>query len=505
LATALPTIIQEFMRMKRLFPLTIGTLLLGSLILAACNKLDTTDLGSNLIPQVDNVNTFADTLPVNVTQGFFNDTPTVASGADFPLGTIGLAEDPVFGKTTASLYAELKPNLYPYSFGNKDSIVGFDSVLLTLAYTGFYGDSTVAQRLQVRTITSSDMRDDTTYSYRNRPAGLGPVIGSATIQPAALRNWIKFTNGRDSVRNQIRIRITDNAFLNALYNRDTTVIPGNNAFRSDSTWKLIYKGFGIITDSTFSGKKGLFYCNLTNPLTRLEVHYRIKNAGRIDTGFASFGFAQSVSGATRRSGFMWNIARTYAGAEISNPAADAAYIQAGPGTYANVEVPALTGMTNRIVHRAELILEQVPGAPAVDTIFSAPAYLYMDLIDTGTNNFRPIPYDLNPDIGYPIYPGLSNFNFGYFGGFRRFKQDAFGKTINYYTFNVSRHVQGIVTRKEPVYKFRVYAPFQLDYTRLLGIFGKENFFNAIALGRVKLGSGTNANYRMRMRIVYSKI
>ncbi len=493
---------------KRFLPIAVAAIIFSGYVFTACNKLDTTDLGSGLIPPVDNVSTFADTLPVNLTQGFFNDSSLVASGADFPLGTIGLSEDPVFGKTTSSIYAELKPNIYPFTYGNRDSINaagGFDSVVLCLAYSGFYGDTTVPQRLEIRPVTSGDFPDTTAFPFSKRPSGLGPAIGSAVINPATLRNWTVFRNRKDSVRNQIRIRITDNAFLNALYNRDTTVTPGNNAFRSDSTWKLIYKGFGIITDSNYTGKKGLFYCNLINALTRLEVHYRIRNAGKTDTTFASFGFAQSVTGATRRSAYACNLKRTYTGAEINTPAADAAYLQAGPGTYTNVSIPGLRTLDNRIIHRAELFLEQVPGAQAVDTIFTSPNYLYMDLIDTGVNNFRPIPYDLNPDIAYPYYPGLTNFNIGYFGGFRRFKQDNSGRTINYYTFNISRYVQAIVTRKDSVRTFRVYAPFQLDYTKQLGIFGKENFYNAIAWGRVKLGAGNNVNYRMRLRIVYSKI
>ncbi len=38
-----------------------------------CTKLDTTTLGGDLIPIVDNVNTFADTLDITATQGIFAD------------------------------------------------------------------------------------------------------------------------------------------------------------------------------------------------------------------------------------------------------------------------------------------------------------------------------------------------------------------------------------------------------------------------------------------------
>jgi Domain of unknown function (DUF4270) len=486
-------------------------------VVTACNKLDTTDIGSGLIPPVDNVKTFDTLLTVVAAQGFEIDSTKVSSTEDLPLGFIATTNDPVFGKTTANLFLQFKPAFFPYNIGNaNDTLNGFgaklDSVVLCLSYRGFYGDSSLGSqiKLDVRTIGGSAMNTDFTdtalYNFKYRPTGMGNIIGSAVIDAKMPLQKVVFTNKRDSVVNQIRIKITDAAFINALYSRDTLPASANNSFRNDSLWKLFNRGFAITVDSNYSpAGKLLLYTNLTEATTRLEIHYQKRNNGKLDTVFTSLPFNRQASNTSSRSAYANNISRTYMGAEIlSSPSPTAVYIQASPGTYAALTIPDLSTLSNRIIHRAELIMEQVPGNTFVDGYMRPPGYLYIDRIDTG-GFFRPIPYDLAPDINYGVYPGLVNFNFNYFGGFVRSKLDAFGNPISFYSFNISRYVQGIVTRKENNLPLRLYAPFQLDYTKQLGVFGLEQFRNSIAFGRVKLGAGNNANYRMRLRIVYSRI
>ncbi len=484
-------------------------------MVTACNKLDTTDIGGGLIPPVDNVNTFDTLLNVVATQGFENDTTKVNNAEDLPLGYIASSNDPVFGKTTANLFLQLKPAFFPYYIGSaNDTLNGFgaklDSVVLCLSYRGFYGDSLPGSviKLDVRTIDGpgTDFTDTALYKFNYRPTGMGSIIGSAVLEAKTPLQKVVFPNKRDSVVNQIRIKITNPAFINALYNRDTLAASANNSFRNDSLWKLFNRGFAVTVDSNYSpAGKLLFYTNLTQATTRLEIHYQKRNNGKLDTVMTSFPFNRQASNTSSRSAYANNITRTYAGAEIaSSPAPNAVYIQAAPGTFAELNIPDLATLSNRIIHRAELILEQVPGNSIVDGYMRPPGYLYIDRIDTG-GYFRPIPYDLAPNINYGVYPGVTNFDFNYFGGFNRSKLDAFGNTISYYNFNISRYVQGIVTRKDSSLPLRLYAPFQLDYTKQLGIFGLEQFRNSVAFGRIKLGAGNNANYRLRLRIVYSKI
>ncbi len=137
---------------KRILPLAVTAVLLISIISLNCTKLDTTDIGSDQLPVVDNVNTFADTLFINSTQeNFFSDSTYIGTYDDYALGSI--PNDPLFGRTTANIYMQLKPPFYPYYWGNSgDTIVGFDSVVLCLKYTGFWGDSLAPISLDVKDV-----------------------------------------------------------------------------------------------------------------------------------------------------------------------------------------------------------------------------------------------------------------------------------------------------------------------------------------------------------------
>ena len=108
------------------------------LVFFSCTKIETTDIGNGLIPSVDGVN-IKDTFFDVITNTFVDDNiARVYKADDHLIGVI--TNDPLFGKTTASAFFELKPTNYPFSFsGNKDSII-VDSAVLVLSYKGAYGD-----------------------------------------------------------------------------------------------------------------------------------------------------------------------------------------------------------------------------------------------------------------------------------------------------------------------------------------------------------------------------
>jgi len=485
-----------------------------------CTKIDTTTLGSGLIPAVDNVHTFADTLDINCTQGLFNDSTRLGRNDLHVLGNI--TNDPIFGKTEASLYLQLKPGFFPFFFGLAGDTInnalspgtGFDSVILCLSSKSYYGDTSIPQRFTVYQIDNlAEFSDTSTYKFDHQPGILPTPIGtSEAIYPFALKNYTRFypspATVRDSVNNQIRIKLTDPAFLDlltSLTSRDTSA-NANRIYRSDSIFKERLKGFAVVAEP--GQGNGLFYINLNDPGTRLEFHYKKQNNNQRDTSFSSFYFSSGI--ATSRSAHANHLVRDRTGAEFnpSMPATDAVYIQTTPGSFANLSIPELTNFPNSIIHRAEIFVEQVPSVNPVDNVLTPPLYLYLDLIDTASGNrSKPLYFDLNPTVGYNPDNQLTFFPSGgidlnYFGGYRRVKDNGSGPLF-YYTFNVSRYVQHIVTNGVNNYRMKLYAPFNLNY------YGYTvPFNNNIANGRIKVGSGspgTDVNYRMKMRIVYSKI
>ena len=506
------------------FTISFCFIILISLLNWNCTKIDTTNLGADLIPAVDNVNTFADTLDIIGTQGVLDDTAKIGRADNHLLGYIG--NDALFGTTKADLYLALKPNFFPYYFGNTgDSInparwpeTGFDSAFLCLAVNGFYGDSMKEQSfsayLMDRNTTNWD-EIDTTYFHNYTPS-IAPtqMIGQATVKPYLLKDTVRLKNGTttDAVNYQIRIPLSSSFLSSLTANLDTSVAGSSrNIFFNDSIFRSHYKGFAVIAEPTTGN--GLFYTALTNSKTRLEVHFRRKRNGIVDTSYSSFLLASGSSASVKPSAHAFNLVRNRAGAEVSTPQPDALYIQASPGTFASLRIPGLSSLSNRVVHRAEITIDQIPSSNPADTAMAPPSFLYLDLKDTGFNaanpkGYKPIYHDLNPntvynpDNGISFLPsgGAANIDFAYYGGFLRKKVDQFGKTINFYTFNISRHVQGIVTRGVFNFPFRIYAPYNLNYYGF-----PLAYRNLLANGRIKIGNGNNANYKMRLRIVYSKI
>ena len=506
--------------MQRNFPgLYIYAILFLLISVVSCTKIDSTNLGSELIPAVDNVSTFADTLEIKGTQGTFIDSTRTFISDMHVLG--GITNDPVFGTTKAELFLELKPTFYPYYFGSAGDTIhnpaadstGYDSVVLCLATKSYYGDTLKPHKLKVFRIKNSNTDfTDSLYllNYRPDQGNYGEELGSATVDPTHLRDTIHYPgSAATTVTNQIRIKLSDNFLASLVANTDTSA-DVNGIYRSDANFRSFLKGFAIVEDGATQGN-GLFYVNITDPTTRLEIHYRKRSSTRVvDTSFSSFYFFPNIDTAISRSPQANYLQRDSSGSELVSREPDALYILSTPGTYAKLSIPALDTFKNCIVHRAEIVLEQVPSSnPAiaeVDKVLTPPYYMYIDLYDTGSSNpFKPVYFDLNtasyynPDNSILFFPS-QGINYSYFGGYLRYKDNGAGTSIYYYNFNISRYVQDIVTNHIGNYKFRLYAPSELYY------YGKKiTFSNNRASGRIKIGNGNNPEYKLRMRIVYSKI
>jgi hypothetical protein len=126
--------------------------------LYSCTKIKGTDIGSDLLPVVDNISTFDTTLEI-VTENFlFGDSAiprtaktTAGQAPEMLLGYI--SNDPQFGKTTSTLFYEMAPVFYPYPYEVKDSLY-LDSVVLCLRWTGTtLGDTNLIRRSMYSDLT----------------------------------------------------------------------------------------------------------------------------------------------------------------------------------------------------------------------------------------------------------------------------------------------------------------------------------------------------------------
>ncbi len=473
------------------------------LVYSSCTRIDTTDIGGDLIPAVDNINTF-DTVFKVVTDNFlFEDSSRVFDTEDHALGVI--SNDPVFGSMSASIYF----NVSPAAFGSVpfipiDSIkFPIDSVVLSMAFTGVYGDSMSTQQFEVLEIANDARFRDTGRGFLISDPGVNTsgVLATHTQNLDRLSDQFQVVNGRDTqtVRNQMRIHL-NKALGERLINYDTAV------YNSDSAFRLAFPGLAL--RPVGGTQNALAYFNLKNTeATRLSVYYKAKSLnGVVDSPFVTHYTFRNFRNIN-------SIQRNIAGTEYANamtpgtPSDERLYIASSPGSYATIKIPGLASLSNRVIHRAELVATSItpPGTP-----YQEPFYLFLDAWDSVAR----LPKTIQNDFTFNAQS--NQYNLVLFGGFQKD-----GK----YTFDISRYVQGIVTRKETSYTLRIYAPYKTQTvyippgvaasyppSSIVGLdttyrrSGSQLYLNPqIGYGRTILGGGTHPTSQMRLRIIYSRI
>ncbi|MDP4262066.1 MAG: DUF4270 family protein [Bacteroidota bacterium] len=497
---------------KRQLSLTIGLFITSVFILfTSCRKInEATELGSDLIPPVDNITTFDTTLSVEAYNGLFtlsDPDPTLLdstrghySDEQF-LGLI--SNDPFFGKTDARMFFELKPPSFKYTFLNTRDSIYIDSVVLVLNYVETYGDSTAQQTVKVYEMPS-ELRVDTGFLTRQDPFGpsgiYGQQLGSKTFIPAGLKDSVKAF--QDTTASQLRIPL-DTVWGSKLLRYDTSG-GSNDAYSSDSLFTDKFKGFALQSTSG----NAIMGFNLTGANTKLAIYYKYahgKGLADLDTTVAYFSFKPYDTYLLAGSAAANYIQRDYSGtpllaAQGGTTPDPFVYIQNTPGSFATIKVPGLAGMNNCVVHRAELIAEEVYDIS--DNNFTPPANLFLDAYDSSLSKYLLFPYDLS----FNSSGGLSLTSFGVAP---INALDGSGNAIKTWHFDISRYIQHVVNKTEHAYNFRIFSPFYVSeqYRPVTGATPVTQIVTVnpgLAKGRVRLAGGTGPQ-RMRLRIVYSRL
>ncbi|HYK57137.1 MAG TPA: DUF4270 family protein, partial [Flavisolibacter sp.] len=177
----------------------------------SCKKInEATDLGGDLIPAVDNVNTFEVALNTVTNNLRFNDTTKVLPNDYVAAGDLN---DPEFGQTHANFHFNIVPaTLGVYPFVHKDSTLVMDSIVLSLAYQGGYGDTMSGlQTLRVYEIDpNAGFSADSLYRYADPAtdfATTGSELGSKTFSVSSLKDYINIKTDTTTAREGNVVRI----------------------------------------------------------------------------------------------------------------------------------------------------------------------------------------------------------------------------------------------------------------------------------------------------------
>ena len=456
-----------------------------------CTKIDTTSLGQNLIPAIDNIHTFDTSYQIIAVNYDSTQCDTVHRSGLQALGVI--ANDPLFGSTAANVYFEFKPQTYPFNFPVADAnSIQIDSAIMVLNYSHSFGDTNRLQKVNVYQLSDTFNVSENYTACRVLGFDNSILLGEKSFAPWHLKDSVHAYN--EEAANQLRIPLS-------LSFAQKFIDDSAQIFRSDNDFVSYFKGFAVVPD-LLTGGEALNYFDLTK--SRLSFYIRYKNSSTVDTTVINF----ALSG---YSGLSNSIVRNYGSSEISNHLShpengdSLLFIQASPGTFALLNVPSLTGLSNRVINRAEIIVDQVYSPNTLDDIFPAPVNLYVEIKDPSINNgqYIPIPCDFSSNE--------LNTGFQYLGGQRAFTTNSSGQSIAEYHLNITRYVQSIVTKGKQNLTLKLSAPDYVTNTSSYvdwcgqGIGPFSVMRNNTAEGRVVLNGTNSTPTRVRLHVVYSKL
>ena len=477
-------------RIKFLTFLAFSGLLIFLVTIYSCNKIKSTDIGTDLLPVVDNIITFDTTIEVITENGLVSDTllPRILSvyeGGIPQLIAGQINNDVQFGKTNASMFFQFLPSGYPVTFEVLDSLY-LDSVVLCMSWNGLvYGDTNQTQKFNVYELDST-LRSDSSYKTNFTTTYKG-LLGSKNFKPSILNDSLKLLG--QSLANQLRIPL-NKTFGEALLHPNSII---TNPFLSDSLFRSFSKGFAVVPDVNTTSANAIMGFNLSDSNSYIKLYYRYDTASSKDT-------ASIVLRYTTTTGYANNITRNYNGSAAQNTFKSGqdsvVYIQTSPGTNCAIKIPAIdifkAKKGNVVIHKAELSMQQIPSFGQQDDVFSAPDVIYADYFDSASKSLNPF-----------ILDGFSQGSYAsaLLGGAKKMVNGPLGVSIAEYKFNLTRYLQGIITRNYPNNIIYLSAPNYIQYNQLF-ILQKVN---DLAKGRVKLGGGNNKTQRMSLRIIYSKL
>ena len=233
-------------------------IILGFGTLTSCTKKPGL-VGSNLLPDSAMNVLSTDTSTISV-HSIPLDTTVTSHQSVVYLGSI---KDPVFGVTTAGFYAQLIQIITYNRFGSNPQP---DSLIMQLAYSSVYGDTTAPITIHVYEL-ASDIYNDSTY-YSNGRADVYPTdYADYSFIPHA-SNSIVMAAG-DTLKGVIRINLSklSNALAEKLIKTDTMYLDSNYLFIH------YFKGLYFTADQANSGGALASFIPIsTNTMLTLYYH-----------------------------------------------------------------------------------------------------------------------------------------------------------------------------------------------------------------------------------------
>lgn len=420
-------------------------LLAGGMVFTACSEPDS--LGIEVQPEGDQPGVFfTDTITI-IAQTTREDTLR-SDEAVAAFNLAGSYTDPVFGTTTASFFTQyrLPNNNTNFTFGTAPTL---DSVVLTMAYAGYYGDTLSPLYMEVFQLQDL-MQYDTTYFTNDTIASGTSALFAGTVMIRPKDSLVISGAPRAP---HLRLKLPDAFGLDFLNS-------GNVNFINNVTFLNYFKGLHVRTNTVSGAGQGVIASfNLQTTMSRLTFYYKNTASGTTPLT-ANF---EVNSECPRFNKYNHDYSTASIGSTFPKPGNDKLYIQSMAGLKVRFIFPYIKNLGAISINKAELVI------PVED---NAAPY---------TNHQALLTFGVDEKGAEAVIPDLLESTSYYGGNFNGVDKD--------YKFNIGRYVQRLVSGK-----------ISVDYgLSLVSSGGAVNAFRTVIPGTNATGS------RFKLKLTYSKL
>jgi hypothetical protein len=382
---------------------------------------------------------------------------------------LGYVYDPVFGNTQAGIYTQFRLSATSVDFGDN---AGVDSLVLTLAYAGYFGDTLNSFRLKVYELTGDLSKGETYYTK----SSINHDNVSLTEDPNLYISPTPTIHQDSSASSYyLRVKLDKNFAMNKFISKS-----GSGEYANDAVFLNYFKGLYLEADDK-TGNGCIVSLNMTHSLSGLTIYYHndqasnLKYIFKLNDSTAHFGVVNhfDYTGATN------NLTQQLNGDYTS--ASDVLYAQSGSGIKVILNFPSLKETFKDkkvIIHRAMLVISHQDDGLQNYSYPSALSLTYTNP-NTGAGSFLP-----------DYYFGLEN---DYFGG----KYDA---TTKEYRFNITQYIQNLIDEG----KYPLIDGYGDNYSLNILNLSATHLFRLMIYG-THPSSANDFDKRLRLKINYTII
>lgn len=421
-------------------------------LFASCNEDGA--VGLDLLPNNDGIGVFqVDTF----TMKSYTIREDSIPSQNPPRFAVGEIQDPVFGSSSASIAFQVRLTNENNNLGTNITV---DSLILSLNFEGYYGDTSEALLIEVFELDQSIFKDSVVYTNQIPAFKPTPLVSYSYLPRPTLPIPVNEprVNNTDTTFNYgpiVRIPLGQDLITRLVNASGTADLLNNTNFLN------FFKGLYVRARRNGTGMGSVLHLTTVSDRNGLFLYYKADGQRRR--------FDMLLTNESARQNFFQF---DYTGAPLANVLGDTSsnvqetYVQAGGGVKTYLQIPYLRNLVKNndvAINKAEVQFTQVVGSG--DLPYAAPTRMFLLIADSlGKNASVPILDLSSPNV---------------YGG-----QLIDGK----YTFVITRHIQRVLMSNEPDFGL-VLIPGDL----------------VSSLNRVVVGSTNHPLYRPRMVLTFTKL